>query len=133
MCVSMTFLSNFMTDIGLSGGDVLQTLVYLVVLGIWAGRVSERMKNIERRIEQLGIQSDTRDDTIQLNLEHARSELLESRIRELKEIKETDVECRANQTRRYEVLREKIEAMIDKLSDVGGKMDVLVGNPKKDK
>jgi len=129
----MQVLANFMTDIGISGGDILQTFVYLGVLGIWVGRVSERMKNIEKRIESLACQSDTRDNTLQENIERSRIELLDGRMRELNEIKETDTECRANQTRRYEVLREKIEEMIEKLGILGGKMDTIVKNGKEKK
>ena len=129
----MQVLANFMTDIGLSGGDILQTLIYLVVLGIWAGRVSERMKNVEKRIDQIGLQSDTRDDELQENLDRTYQDIINGRIRELSEIRAADLECRTNQTRRYETLREKIEEMIEKLGMLGGKMDTIVKNGKEKK
>ena len=126
----MQVLANFMTDIGLSGGDILQTLIYLVVLGIWAGRVSERMKHVEKRIDQIGLQSDTRDDELQDNFDKTYQDIIAGRVREIADIKSAELECRTNQTRRYETLREKIEEMIEKLGMLGGKMDTMVQNGK---
>ena len=111
----MTTICNILNEIGLTLGDVIQTGVYLLAVGIWAGRMAERMRAFDARLATFQALSDEKDDHIERTAEKDRDS-----------IKATEVVCRADQTRRYELLRATLEKMTEKLSTLNGKMDAVL-------